>query len=769
MALTKGLSSGWVAGTNIWKGLWGPVASPEPYVRGQDSLLSQPPDRFTFPGRLRTVAFAQQGRARSGHWFWGSAGCCMRPIGMPWRIMKNRWSDKVASKLSLLDALVYASRTIGQEPELVLWGGGNSSAKVVEKDHAGRDVRVLWIKGSGADMKTITCNQFTPLRLDELLMLMKQAEMSDEAMVAYQSCCVMDPTAPKSSIETLLHAFIPALHVYHTHADAICSLTDTSGSVKMIHQVYGNDVALIPYDRPGFQLAKMVAEAYQRNPCLRAIVLDKHGLVTWADTPKAAYSEMIRVVSEAERFIRRRGRIQVRSAPRVDFPADRQGRAASLVPVLRGSISGGARMVVVYDGARSILEFVDHPEAERLSQVGPFTPDHLLHTKPKPLFLELAVDPSATGLEQAVRKAVERYRKEYIRYFTRYMTPGVTMLDPNPRVALVPGVGMFTTGKNRRAARIAHDLYCHTMRVIMNASGIDTYTTITPKEICDFEYWPLENFKLTLLPPEKLLSRRIALVTGAAGALGRAIAGRLMEEGASVILTDIRTAELRALSAELNARSGEENAVAIPMDVTSETSVQRAFEQAVLAYGGLDILVSNAGIARSAPVDQLSLRDWCDSIAVNATGHFLVCREAMRIFKRQGLGGNIVAIATKNVLAPGKDFGAYSASKAAQAQLARVLAIEGAEVGVRVNMVNPDAVLEGSGIWSEQIKRARAKAHGIPRDRLEQFCVERSLLKVKVSALDVAEAVLFLASDRSAKTTGAIIPVDGGSKEAFPR
>jgi rhamnulose-1-phosphate aldolase/alcohol dehydrogenase len=687
--------------------------------------------------------------------------------------MRSRWSDKIAKSLNGCEALLYASRLIGQEADLVLWGGGNSSVKTTEPDHIGREVRLLWIKGSGSDMKTMTERHLTPLRLNELLHLVERQDMTDEEMVPYLSCCVINPTAPKPSIETLLHAFLPAPHIYHTHADAICTLTDTANSERIIERVYGDDVALIPYIRPGFRMAKMVALAYRRNPALRAIILDKHGLVTWGPSAKAAYMGTIQMVTEAQRMVRARARLR----PLPFFTrtngsgasAARAAMAARVLPILRGAVSQSRRVVFTSNDSPMALAFVNDPRAASLSQIGPFTPDHMLHTKSKPLFLKLPDTTDPQRIARAIHQALDRYRAAYRRYFDRYKTPGVTMLDPNPRIILIPGLGMFATGKDRRAARIAHDLYTHTMPVILNASAINRYVSLTPQALCDFEYWPLENFKLTLLPPEKPLSRRIALVTGAAGAIGKAISARLLAEGASVILTDIHEPGIRALSAELNQRSGEENTVAIPMNVADEASVSRAFEKSLLAFGGLDILVSNAGIARCGSVDQLSLKDWQASLAVNATGHFLVCREAMRAFQQQALGGTIVVVATKNVVAPGKSFGAYSASKAAQAQLSRILAIEGAEFGVRVNMVNPDAVLDGSGIWSPEIRKGRAKAYGIRVDQLDEHCISRSLLKVKVSSEDVAESVLFLASDRSAKTTGAMIPVDGGVREAFPR
>jgi len=686
--------------------------------------------------------------------------------------MKSRWTDQDARGLEGLDVLVYTSRLIGMDTRLVVWGGGNSSVKVKGTDHVGHPIRILWMKGSGSDMRTITQRQFTPLRLDDLLPLAKREEMTDDEMVAYQSKSVLEPGSPKPSIETLLHAFIPRTHIYHTHADAICALTDTPNSEEIIRKVYGSQVAVIPYSRPGFLLSKRTGEAYARNPGLQAIILDKHGLITWGETAKEAYLETIRMITRAERFIadhRKRSRVRIGSGRRAEL--ERRSVAAALAPGIRGEIGRDRRMVLLYDDDPEVLQFVNHPKAPSISQIGPFTPDHLMHTKPWPLFIPNRI-PGRGALERIkaeIPKAFERFRKRYIAYFNRFKTPGVSMLDPSPRVILVPGVGMFTTGKDRRACRIARDIYRHTLGVIQDSSAVSSYVSLASRELCDFEYWPMENFKLTLLPPEKELSRRIALITGAAGGIGKAVGQRLAAEGAMVLLTDIDIDKTREVADGINQKMGEENAIAIVMDVTSESSVRNAFKRAILAYGGLDILVSNAGIAKSSPVDRLSLSDWDRSIAVNATGHFLVCREALRIFEEQGLGGNIVVVATKNVLAPGKDFGAYSASKAAQAQLSRILAIEGAENRIRVNMVNPDGVFQESGLWSREIREERARAHGIPIGQLEDFYARRNLLKSKIYPSDVAEAVLFFASDRSSKTTGAILPVDGGVREAFPR
>lgn len=684
--------------------------------------------------------------------------------------MQNRWSTHAAEKLTGLDLLVYTTRLIGADPALVLWGGGNSSLKGVCADHAGRDVRVLWVKGSGSDMRTATPQNFTALRLDDLMPLQRREQMTDEDMVAYQIRCMLEPGQPNPSVETLLHAFIPAPHIYHTHADAICALLDVPDSRSILQEAYGERIGMVPYRRPGFALAKSVSQVVHEHGDIDALFLDKHGLVTWGESAEEAYMKTVQAVHRAEQFATTKkiqngwtGPAQVTSLPH------HHDYAVRLSLSLRKAISTRERKVLIFDDSAEVLSFLNAPNAKEVAAVGPFTPDHMLHTKPRPLFVDVPPSVALDDIPALVEKAVDTYRENYVQAFEQYKTPGLRMLDPYPRVILIPGIGMFISGKNRRACRIAHELYLHTMTVGLTCASIAHYTGLSSKDQFEFEYWPLELYKLTLLPPEKEMSRRIVLVTGAAGAIGQAIAEKLVAAGASVILTDVNAEPLQRLSDELNQKSGEHNTVAIPIDVSSESSVTEGFRRAILAYGGLDVVVSNAGIARAGAVEYLSLQDWQDSLSVNSTGHFLICREAMRTFRRQGMGGNIVVVSTKNVLAPGKDFGAYSASKAAQAQLARVLALEGGDYGVRVNMVNPDAVIEGSGLWSKEVREGRAAAYGISVDKLEHYYAMRNLLKTNITGHDVAEAVLFLASDRSSKTTGTMIAVDGGVREAFPR
>jgi rhamnulose-1-phosphate aldolase/alcohol dehydrogenase len=452
---------------------------------------------------------------------------------------------------------------------------------------------------------------------------------------------------------------------------------------------------------------------------------------------------------------------------RVLDPAVRRATALAVAPRLRGQLGRSKRVIVSFDDTAPVLEFASSTQAPALSQVGPATPDHTIYTKRLPAFVATDGDPAK--LPADVEAGVGRFVEDYTRYFEAHRFEGAELLDPLPRVVLAPGLGMFTAGKDRRTAGIVNDIYHHTMDVIGNAAAFGRYASLSAKDAFDVEYWPLELYKLTLAPPEKELARRIALVTGGGSGIGKAVAKKLAAEGAHVVVTDLDADGARSVADDILEAVGAGRAVGLGMDVTSEASVRAAFEEVVLAYGGVDIIVSNAGIAHGAPVASMRLEDWERSFAVNARGHFLVAREAMRLLVAQGLGGALVFVATKNVMSPGKDFSAYSASKAAEAQLAKVLALEGAPHGIRSNIVNPDAVFQDSKLWSEDIRRERAAAQGIAVDQLEDFYRKRNLLATRILPEDVAEAVLFLASDRSAKTTGCTLTVDGGVKDAFPR
>ena len=688
--------------------------------------------------------------------------------------MDNRWSEEEAQGLSELDLLVYQSRLIGADPSLVVWGGGNTSIKVDQTDFRGRDTRAIIIKASGFDLKTIERRHFPGLRLDDVLTLFKRESMSDEEMVDYLNKCMLDPSAPRPSIETLLHAFLPYKSIAHSHADAVVALTNNRDAQGVLQAVYGSDVAVIEYIRPGFHLSKKVGESVWGNPHIKGVVLVNHGLFTWGDgdTTKAAYDVHIDLVTLAEDYARKQaaGKTVFGGMGQRTLNAERRHQiAAALAPRLRGMVSRRNRAVLRYDDAQDVLEFVGSRRGEELSGIGPATPDHLLQTKRKPLWVDVSDPEDVPALLQSLRQGVEQYAEEYTEWYRQHSTGGEPMLDPSPRVALVPGVGMWTTGRDSRAALVTGDIYHHTIGVIQSAQSVSDYTSLTDKDAYEAEYWPLELYKLTLPPSDRELARRVALVTGGAQGIGRAIALRLAAEGAHVVVGDIDEEGAQSLAEQVNKTYGQGRAMACRMDVTSEREVADAFRQVRLAYGGLDILVSNAGIAPVGAIDELSLADWQRALDINTTGHFLVAREAVRLIREQAIGGSLVFIGTKNVTSPGRDFGAYSASKAAEVQLAKVLAIENGEFGIRCNIVNPDAVFQGSGLWSQEVREQRARAHGISVDDLEDFYRERNLLKERITAEDVAEAVLFLASDRSAKTTGAMIPVDAGLRDAFPR
>ena len=480
------------------------------------------------------------------------------------------------------------------------------------------------------------------------------------------------------------------------------------------------------------------------------------------------------LISEAEQFLKAKASAKVPFGG-VKTPAlkeaERRRVAGVVTPILRSLLSTSSenRVLVRFEDSADVLEFACSKRAKGFVEAGAATPDHMLSTKRNPLLVEVS-DPSYAGdVRRSIEAGVEEYRRAYTDWFNSHKQGLVEMRDPYPRVVLAPGLGMWVAGKDTRGMNTVSDIYHHTIAIMAGAHQVDEYVSLPPKEAYDVEYWPLELCKLSLLPPEQEMTRRIALVTGAASGIGKAIAFRLAQDGAHVSLVDIDADGVGKAVQEINSELGEDRCIGVPADVTNQEQVAGAFQRTVLAFGGLDVLVSNAGIAPTGTLDEMDLSNWQRSLDVNATAHLLVSQEAVRIMRVQGIGGSLIFVVTKNVTAPGAGFGAYSAAKAAEAQLARVLAIENGRYGIRSNIINPDSVFQDSRLWSEELREQRAAAHGVAVSELEEFYMRRNILQEYITPSDVAEAALYLASDRSAKTTGCMITVDGGLAEAFPR
>lgn len=689
-------------------------------------------------------------------------------------MVQNRWDDNKAAQLSKgLEELVYRSNLIGSDRSVCNWGGGNTSMKTIEKDFRGREIEVMWVKGSGSDLATMKAQHFTGLRLEDIRPLIEREEMSDEEMVEYLSHCMIDRKHPRPSIETLLHAFLPFKHVDHTHPDAIISICCTDNGKQIAEEIYGNRFVWVPYVRPGFTLSKMIAEGVKNNPNAELVLMEKHGLVTWGETAKECYDKTISIINEAEQYIRARidetrvfGGQKYAALP----PEERKAAFAEVLPVIRGAVSDQKRMIVTYDDADDVLQFVNSHDAPSLSQVGAACPDHLVHTKRVPLYVDW--DPQSGDVSQLIEKVKEgiaRFKEEYKAYFERNKQEGDQMFEPAPRVILIPGLGMVNTGKSWVMANVSGALYHRAIAVMKGATTLGNFVSLNEEESYQVEYWPLELYKLTLAPPEAEFSRKVALVTGGAGGIGSETCRRLAAEGAHVVVADLNIEGAEKVAAEINEAYGEGRALAVRMDVTNEEDVKRAFAETALAYGGVDIVVNNAGLATSSPFDETTLQEWNLNINVLGTGYFLVAREAFRQMKQQGIGGSMVFVGSKNSIYAGKNAAAYSAAKALETHLARCIAAEGGQYGIRVNSVLPDAVLQGSAIWNSAWREERAKAYGIEPDELEEYYRKRTTLLVNVYPKDIAEAIAFFASSKAEKTTGCMLTVDGGVPAAFPR
>ncbi|MCC3371758.1 bifunctional aldolase/short-chain dehydrogenase [Cohnella sp. REN36] len=689
-------------------------------------------------------------------------------------MVQSLWDSAAASQQSGgLNELVYRSNLIGADRRVCNWGGGNTSAKTVVKDFRGRDVEVMYVKGSGSDLATMKAGNFTGLRMDDIRPLFERAEMSDEDMVAYLANCMIDAKHPRASIETLLHAFLPFKHVDHTHPDAIISLCCADNGKALAKEIFGDRFVWVPYIRPGFSLSKMIAEGVLANPNAELVLMEKHGLVTWGETSEACYAQTIKIISEAEAYIEARVNEDklFGGVKHPALPADVRRRiAAAVMPTIRGAVSDPKQMILTFDDEADVLAFVGGEASPRLSQVGAACPDHLVHTKVVPLFVDWTPDAEdVDGLKTVLKSSISAYKAQYKAYFERNKNEGDVMFEAAPRVILIPGVGMINTGKSWAMSQVSGALYHRAIAVMRGATALGEFVSLSENESYNVEYWPLELYKLSLAPPEAEFTRKIAFITGGAGGIGSETARRLVSEGAHVVLADLNLEGAEKVAAEINAKYGENRAIAVKMDVTSEEAVQSAYAETAIAFGGVDIIVNNAGLATSSPFDQTSLKEWNLNMGVLGTGYFLVAREAFKRMKEQDIGGNMVFIGSKNSIYAGKNASAYSAAKALEAHLARCIAAEGGEYGIRVNTILPDAILQGSAIWNSNWRNERAAAYGIEPDQLEEYYRKRTTLLVNIYPRDIAEGIAFFASSKSAKTTGCMLTIDGGVPAAFTR
>lgn len=692
--------------------------------------------------------------------------------------MTSRWNDREAEEFIArygpvhgrdVALRVYTSRLIGRDPTFVLHGGGNTSVKTTVKDLLGDAVEVLCVKGSGSDLADVEPAGLPAVVLAPLLRLRKLGKLSDEEMVNQVRIRLLDASAPNPSVETLLHAFVPERFVDHTHADAILCVTNQPDGEKRIREALGDGIAVLPWIMPGFPLAKAVADAYDRQPGLVGIVLLKHGIFTFGPDARTSYERMVDLVGKAASYAQRAAGKTMALVTPPPAPV-----AAEIAPVLRGALAqplGGnayLRMVLERRDADDLRAISAHPECRRLLALGPLTPDHVIRTKTEFLVLSAveARDP------EACRVRVAEYVQRYVEYFAankhRVAKPP-TMLDPMPRVVVVEGAGIFAFGESKKAASIAADIACHTLRTKALSEALGKYEALPPGEIFEMEYWSLEQAKLGK-QKRAPLAGQVALVTGAAGAIGFGICESLLQAGAHVVLTDRDQEGLARVTGLLAPKYGKSVLLALAMDVTDAASVDGAFAAACAHFGGIDVVVPNAGIAYVAPLHEIDPERFRKVVDVNLTGTMLVLRAAARVFRAQRSGGSVIVQASKNVFDPGASFGAYSASKAGQAQLGKVAALELASLGVRVNTINADAVFGDqvqSGLWAE-VGPDRMKARGLDPQGLRDYYKERSLLKVAVTPAHVGEAVVFFAAQALA-TTGATLPVDAGIPGAFPR
>lgn len=671
-------------------------------------------------------------------------------------------------------ALLARSHRLGSDPRNTNYAGGNASAKGAAPDPVtGDDVELMWVKGSGGDLGTLTAEGLAVLRLDRLRALRSvYAGMArEDEMVAAFDYCLHGRGGAAPSIDTAMHGLVDAPHVDHLHPDSGIALACAADGEKLTADCFGGTVAWVPWRRPGFQLGLDIAAVKEANPEAIGCVLGGHGITAWGETSQECEDNALHIIRTAETFLAARGRPEP-FGPVLDgyeaLPgAERRARAAALAPHIRALASRDRPQVGHFGDSDAVLDFLARTEHPRLAALGTSCPDHFLRTKVRPLVLDLPPTAEAALAVERLGELHTAYREEYAAYYARHAEPGSPpMRGADPAIVLIPGVGMFSFGKDKQTARVAGEFYLNAINVMRGAEAVSSYAPIEESEKFRIEYWALEEAKLRRMPKPKPLATRIALVTGAGSGIGRAIARRLVAEGACVVVADLDAASATAVAEELG---GPDQAVAVTVDVTSEEQVADAFGAAALAFGGVDLVVNNAGISISKPLAETTVRDWDLQHAIMARGSFLVSREAARVMRAQGIGGDLVYIASKNAVFAGPNNVAYSAAKADQAHQVRLLAAELGEDGIRVNGVNPDGVVRGSGIFAGGWGAQRAATYGIEEEKLGEFYARRTLLKREVLPEHVANAVFALTGGDLTHTTGLHIPVDAGVAGAFLR
>ncbi|WP_121750880.1 bifunctional aldolase/short-chain dehydrogenase [Streptomyces sp. E2N166] len=670
--------------------------------------------------------------------------------------------------------LLARSHRLGSDPRNTNYAGGNTSAKGTATDPVtGGELELLWVKGSGGDLGTLKAEGLAVLRLDRLHALKgvyPGVEREDE-MVAAFDYCLHGRGGAAPSIDTAMHGLVDAAHVDHLHPDSGIALACAADGEKLTAECFGDTVVWVPWRRPGFQLGLDIAAVKEANPQAVGCVLGGHGVTAWGATAEECEANSLHIIRTAEAFLADKGRPEP-FGPVLDghepLPdAERRARAAALAPHVRAIASADLPQVGHFTDSETVLDFLSRTEHPRLAALGTSCPDHFLRTKVRPLVLDL---PAGAPLEQAIARLTElhaEYRAEYRAYYERHAVPGSpAMRGADPAIVLVPGVGMFSFGKDKQTARVAGEFYVNAINVMRGAEAVSAYSPIEESEKFRIEYWDLEEAKLRRMPAPKPLATRVALVTGAGSGIGRAIAHRLAAEGACVVVADLDATNAAAVAEELG---GPDKAVAVTADVTSEEQITAAFAEAVLAFGGVDLVVNNAGISISKPLLETTAKDWDLQHDIMARGSFLVSREAARVMTAQQLGGDIVYVASKNAVFAGPNNIAYSATKADQAHQVRLLAAELGAHGIRVNGVNPDGVVRGSGIFAGGWGAERAAVYGVEEEKLGEFYAQRTLLKREVLPEHVANAVFALTGGDLTHTTGLHIPVDAGVAAAFLR